>query len=148
MKCGEAQKFLSAYQDGRLSSEEAAQMKEHLSACLSCQSEERVLSEIWNTLSVLEPIEPSHNFRARFWQRVREEEELQKSPWERFMHLWNQNVYARPVFALASLILVSLLGTVVALKLIPQDSIYQPKSPIMQWAEGAPRNLRSGGFSL
>ena len=75
MKCKDAHKLLSAYQDGRLSPEENAQLRDHLAACSACQEEERALSDIWSMLKVLKPIEPSPDCRARFWAKAREEEE-------------------------------------------------------------------------
>lgn len=150
MKCKDVQKLLSAYQDGRLTRDENIPLKDHLSWCPACQKEERALSDIWSMLTTLKPIEPSPDFRARFWGKVHDEETLQKSPWKQFIRQWREHFYiARPAFALASLVLVTLLGTLVALKLMPQGSVHvQHKSPIIQWAESAPQDLRSGGFSL
>jgi hypothetical protein len=101
-------------------------------------------------LSAIEPIEPSSDFKTRFWQRVQEHEELEKRLWDRLIDLWRDNFYfVRPAVALSSLILVSFLGTITALKLIPQNAFDQKyKSPIMQWTKTTLRDLKTGGFSL
>ena len=85
MDCEKIRELLTAYQDGVLPANEAAEIKTHLLGCQGCQTEERLLKETWNMLNVLEPIEPSPDFRARFWERVREEE--RKTSWLSFPRL-------------------------------------------------------------
>ena len=150
MKCKEVQKSLSVYQDGRLNPDQEISLKDHLSGCAACQKEERALSEVRSALKSLESVEPSPDFKARLWERIRQEEELEKNPWMRLMHMRHEQRYlARPAFALTSLILAAWLGTLAALKLMPQDFIYrQYKSPILQWSESTTGDLKSGGFNL
>ena len=71
MRCKEVNKLLSAYQDGRLTQKEREEVRGHLQTCASCQKEERLLLNIWDMMNLLDPVEPSTDFKARFWQRVR-----------------------------------------------------------------------------
>ncbi len=88
--------LLSAYLDGELSAAEEARVKSHLAACPACRTEEHELTVSWGLLGSLQPIEPSPAFRARFWERVkREEEAWQWFSWSRlapvfagFMGIW------------------------------------------------------------
>ena len=151
MNCNETAKLLSAHQDGSLTSGEETEMRAHLAVCATCQKEERLLSELWTTLKVLEPIEPSPNFRARFWQKVREEEDIQESWLRRSIRSWHEIIrIARPAFALTSIVLAVVLGTFVALRIVPPSSPIAERedSPIMEWAKSVPSHAGRGGFRL
>lgn len=84
MNCKQVQEFLPAYMDAALEPEAAAGVRTHLSACTACRQEEKLLSLTWDALGALPAIEPSPNFRARFWERVRREELKTKSWWSVF----------------------------------------------------------------
>jgi predicted anti-sigma-YlaC factor YlaD len=77
MTCEQIQEKLPAYQDGELSAENEKAIKTHLDVCEVCRKEEKLLSESWEMLGDLKSIEPSPNFEARFWARVRQEESKQ-----------------------------------------------------------------------
>lgn len=79
MNCKEVQELLPAYEGMVLTAPETAEVKNHLATCKSCQREFDLLSATWAMLEVLEPIQPSADFRARFWEKVRQEEE--KKSW-------------------------------------------------------------------
>lgn len=81
MKCEEIKNLLPAYQDGELSPGKAEETRVHLTGCASCQKEEQLLSTTWDLLGSLEPIEPSPDFRARLWEKIRAEEE-RKPRWQ------------------------------------------------------------------
>jgi anti-sigma factor RsiW len=74
MKCKNAVLVLPAYLDHCLSQGQEAEVREHLDLCPSCREEVRSLSDAWDILGVLEPIQLSPDFRARFWAKVRREE--------------------------------------------------------------------------
>lgn len=149
MKCKEVQELLSAYQDGHLCSGEALGVKNHIQNCPACQQEEQALAHAWNMLKVLEPIEPSPYFKTRFWQRVREEESAQQDRRAGFIYSWMQfSVIARPAFALASIVLVSLLGLMFALHSLPRDPSSADQSPIVRWAQSDNPSAHNGGFTL
>ena len=77
MTCEKIQEMLPAYQDGELSAENEKAVKAHLEECAACQREEQLLPASWEMLGELKPIEPSPDFQARFWARVRQEEAKQ-----------------------------------------------------------------------
>lgn len=74
MNCKQTQASLSAYQDKELSPLDASAVKAHLDDCRACQDELQQISRAWEMLSSLGTIEPSPNFKARFWEKVRREE--------------------------------------------------------------------------
>lgn len=67
--------LLPAFLDNALDEGTAKLVKSHLELCSACRKEEELLTESWSLLGSLETIEPSPSFRARFWERVRSEEE-------------------------------------------------------------------------
>ena len=79
MNCDHICEKLTAFLDGALTPSEAADVSAHLRVCTACHDEKLVLSKTWDMLAVLEPIEPSPDFRVRFWERVRQEEERKRS---------------------------------------------------------------------
>lgn len=85
MKCDRANFLLSVELDKALSSEEAAELRAHLETCATCRAEQQLLAASWEFLGELKPIEPSPTFRARFWERVRQEEAEAKSWWNVFV---------------------------------------------------------------
>lgn len=143
MKCEEIQELLSLRQDIKISSENESKITEHLAVCEGCRSEDRSLSQVWALLKSWEPIQPSSDFKARFWLILREDE---KEGWSDF---WEQFMFeVRPVFALVSIILVAVFGIVVALKILPVNDYSSEKSPVIQWAQETPDNFKTGGFLL
>jgi anti-sigma factor RsiW len=71
--------FLSAYLDNALDAATASRVKTHLRTCPECRNEERLLAVSWSLLGSLEPVQPSPDFRARFWEKVRAEEDKKRS---------------------------------------------------------------------
>lgn len=74
MKCKEIKPLLTLFLDNQLPGKEAQEVKAHLDACSLCSKELKLLKESWNLLDEWEPVVPSPNFKAAFWQRVSQEE--------------------------------------------------------------------------
>ena len=147
MRCKDVLKLLLAYQDGRLTQKEQEEVQGHLPTCSSCQEVGRRHLEIWDMLNMLEPVKPSSNFKAQFWQRVRQEELKEQNWWTGLIDSWKQwGVTARPAFAFTSVLAVSILGTLIALKVLPEIASEGNKSPILQWAQSTSKGFIGGGF--
>jgi hypothetical protein len=86
MNCKDIQELLPAYEGQVLTAPETAEVKGHLAACKLCQKELGLLSAAWAMLGVLEPIQPSAEFRPQFWEKVRREEE-RRHAWFAFPRL-------------------------------------------------------------
>ncbi len=71
MKCKKVRKELTAYLDGELKDKKRRIISEHLEGCPDCKKEFIILSQQDELLGQMETIEPSVNFRAQFWQKVR-----------------------------------------------------------------------------
>jgi anti-sigma factor RsiW len=80
--------LLPAYLDHAMDGPAAARIKDHLNACAECRAEEQALAASWNALAALAPIEPSPDFRARFWARIRREEDEAAYSWRRLAPLF------------------------------------------------------------
>jgi len=89
MNCASIQEDLSAYQDGELSLQQSREINVHLAGCSMCRNQLVRSREVWDALGTLPEIEPSADFRARFWQKVRDEEIQTPSrgwfPWTRWL---------------------------------------------------------------
>jgi len=86
MKCEDVQNKLVDLQMGFLEHQHAQEMETHLAGCMACREESKLFSGTWAILNEWRPVEPSAAFRARFWEKVREEEN-QKSSWFGFPRL-------------------------------------------------------------
>ena len=79
MECKNVVNALPAYLDLALNKGEESDIKGHLAQCPDCRNEALLLSSSWNALGVLESIQPSEDFRARFWARARREEKAREA---------------------------------------------------------------------
>jgi len=74
MTCNEIRQQFSAYLDGELPADQAADVREHLAKCPDCAREYRLIASTWEMLLADEDVEPSADFARNFWQRIRHEQ--------------------------------------------------------------------------
>ena len=73
MNCGQTEKKLVAYLDGKLAIAERRQMEAHLATCAACQERAAEFRSVWDVLDELPALEPSTAFDNRVRARVRQE---------------------------------------------------------------------------
>ncbi|MGM9998249.1 MAG: zf-HC2 domain-containing protein [Candidatus Bruticola sp.] len=75
LDCQECTDKLLDYEDGLLSSADAAKVRTHLEECAECSRYQHALREGWKNLGLVFPqdIEPDPNFKIRFWKTVGQE---------------------------------------------------------------------------
>lgn len=73
MNCDMISSKLSAYLDRELPEQEAKAVAAHVAECARCVALLREYSQTEAFLNKSKPIQPSTDFRARFWQKAREE---------------------------------------------------------------------------
>jgi anti-sigma factor RsiW len=73
MNCGQTEKKLVAYLDGKLAIAERRQMEAHLAICTACQERAAGFRSVWDVLDELPPLAPSPAFDNRVRARVRQE---------------------------------------------------------------------------
>lgn len=78
MKCNQVQKKMSAYLDNELTDKESRSIAEHLNQCPDCQKEYNLLDSQEKYLATLTQVEPSTNFRTKFWSRAKLNEQTEK----------------------------------------------------------------------
>lgn len=113
MNCQRIQESFLDYQDGRLTTAEAAAVREHLKTCLDCQREWAGLQEISLKLDRLPPVEPSPRLRTQFYAMLETHQRAadSRSPFvlmrSRLDRLFSAILPARPAlqFALACFLL-------------------------------------------
>jgi len=81
MKCAKIRKRLSAFMDGEVSEEEKRQISIHLEFCDRCQQELVELTQVADTLSLIEKAQVSPYFMARLKQRIAEEKPRRHVYW-------------------------------------------------------------------
>lgn len=74
MDCLQAKKLISIYIDGQLDANQEAFLTTHLKQCPNCQKIYEEYLKTWESLSNFKPLEPSSNFNAIFWERVKQPE--------------------------------------------------------------------------
>ena len=75
MKCRNAQKKLSAYQDRELDPRDQEEISRHLLSCQSCREQYAELERVWQTLGGLEEIRPDPWFYRQLARKIREPRE-------------------------------------------------------------------------
>jgi anti-sigma factor RsiW len=73
MNCGQTEKKLVAYLDGKLAIAERRQMEAHLALCTACQERAAGFRSVWDVLDELSALAPSPAFDNRVRARVRQE---------------------------------------------------------------------------
>lgn len=131
MHCDKIIERLPAFQDGALTPPETQEVRSHLTSCPRCRDDMELLSRTWNALALLKPLTPSPDFRARFWERVREEDAA-RIPLADFPRLlWGlQFTLTTAVFLLGVFVSLNL-----ASRMIPQDLTSAP--PLTRWAQAS-----------
>jgi predicted anti-sigma-YlaC factor YlaD len=110
MNCRQIRKKLSAFQDGELSAGERTQVSTHLCNCPSCRSVYAELEDVWQSLNMINEIEPSPGFnRNLYWKIHAPADQCQKQWFPRFWQLFPANVFT-VVLLLTGLVLGAFLG--------------------------------------
>lgn len=74
MNCKKVVQTLPDYLSHALGETETERVRVHLDLCPECREESRLLMATWDILGLIEPVQPSADFRARFWEKVRQQE--------------------------------------------------------------------------
>ncbi|MDD3656678.1 MAG: zf-HC2 domain-containing protein [Atribacterota bacterium] len=89
-KCQNIQEYIEDYLEGRLSTEESAEIEEHLNSCSDCQKEFQAWQNLYqklNSLSLSEEQLPT-DFTDQVMQKITQEESIVvQSWWEKAHHL-------------------------------------------------------------
>jgi anti-sigma factor RsiW len=91
MDCEKVYRKLSSYIDNELRSEEKQLISEHVGHCEKCAAELNVLKREEAFLRQVHDVQPSSDFRARFWERVRNEEAagaVRRTFWDVLIQRW------------------------------------------------------------
>jgi hypothetical protein len=96
MKCEHVIKKLSAYIDGELAAPDREAVELHMEQCSGCREELEALNKQNEYIKDVPLIEPSTGFRARLWERLRDEKARQTLPWP----------YWLPIPAMSMLLLI------------------------------------------
>lgn len=75
MTCNNIRSELPGFRNLKSEDPKRAAVQSHLDGCESCRMEAARLTTLWETLGADLRIMPSADFRARFWERVRQEDE-------------------------------------------------------------------------
>lgn len=73
MNCGQTEKKLVGYLDGKLAVAERRQLEAHLAICTACQERAAGFRSVWDVLDELPALAPSPAFDNRVRSRVRQE---------------------------------------------------------------------------
>lgn len=73
MNCGQTEKKLVAYLDGKLAIAERRQVEAHLAICTACQERAAGFRSVWDVLDELPALVPSPAFDNRVRSHVRQE---------------------------------------------------------------------------
>lgn len=98
-KCKKTRKYLSSFIEGEIAEELRLDIEAHLRACPGCRKEKELLARSWTILETWPAVEPSPDFKARFWQEVEALEHRRKIPWS-YLFKWRLAPVLAAVFIL------------------------------------------------
>lgn len=81
MTCTDVRLELATYRNLKKENPVRAAIESHLVSCSACQAEDQRLTTVWEALEMVPTIAPSPDFRARFWEKVRQAEEAENPFW-------------------------------------------------------------------
>lgn len=113
MKCEEVRTILAD------AAEETAitlppELASHLAACRDCGRLQSELAQTWKMLDSWCEVEPSADFRARFWRRVERRESRQS--WAGWWESWAESLVPRRAAAALVLVLLIVAGAVLIIQ--------------------------------
>ena len=127
MKCHNAQKKFSAYQDRELKPREQEEISSHLLNCQSCREEYQKLDLVWQTLAELEEIHPGPWFYRQIVRKIREPRQQGLLP--NFQRVFR--LMPSPVIASILLVIGILAGTYLGSILARHDLLPSQNAPLI-----------------
>ncbi|HVP77086.1 MAG TPA: zf-HC2 domain-containing protein [Thermodesulfobacteriota bacterium] len=126
MKCHNAQKKLSAYQDRELDPKDQEQVKSHLLSCRDCREQFAELERVWKVVGQFEEIRPDPWFYRQLLRKIEEPRQQGLGPTiERFFQPLRTPAIA-PILLAIGILAGAYLGNILARSdLFP----FQPAQP-------------------
>jgi anti-sigma factor RsiW len=118
MKCFQAQKRFSAFQDGELTSQEEERVSRHLESCSACRERYAEMEKIWQALGDFKEISPEPGFYGQLVKKINESYET-CSP---VGFQWLFQFFSSPWVASTLLLAGILIGTFLGNILVKSDS--------------------------
>jgi predicted anti-sigma-YlaC factor YlaD len=81
MNCRHIQKKLTAFQDGELNADERLLVSTHLQSCPSCRSVYADMEKVWQSLKMIDEIEPSSRFNRDLYWNIHISANQHKQQW-------------------------------------------------------------------
>jgi len=106
MHCRQIQKKLTAFQDGELNADERVLVSTHLRSCPSCRSVYADMEEVWQSLDMINEIEPSSGFYRHLYWKIHAPANHHQRQW----FPWFLQLFPTPVVTLELLLIGLLLG--------------------------------------
>jgi anti-sigma factor RsiW len=114
MKCRNAQKKLSAYQDRELEPREEEQVRNHLLSCPACREQYAEFERAWQTLGGLEEIQPDPWFYRQLVRKIKEPHEQALLPTLQHVFRFFRTPAAVSIILIIGLLAGSYLGSILA----------------------------------
>jgi hypothetical protein len=68
--CKEMKAYIACLENGQIGGRHAKAFNNHMKRCTTCRERLDQIKQVWDWLDALPVIEPSSDFKARFWMRV------------------------------------------------------------------------------
>ena len=113
MNCEEVKKYIGAFLEGDLSTEEENNFKVHTEACPHCREEVEAHKKTWQMLEQWEDMEPSPSFTADFWKAVEKDPEASSIGAPSWWQVFSETVasaftYRVPAWGVIALLMVAI----------------------------------------
>jgi predicted anti-sigma-YlaC factor YlaD len=106
MNCRHIQKKLTAFQDGELNADERLLVSTHLQCCPSCRSVYADMEKVWQSLNMIDEIEPSSRFNRDLYWKIHTSANQHRHQW----FSWVLQLLPTPAVTVAILLIGVSLG--------------------------------------
>jgi anti-sigma factor RsiW len=110
MKCSQAQKKLSAFQDGELKPQERAKVLDHLESCSACHERYAEMEKVWQALGDLKEILPEPGFYGQLVKKINESNETPSSAGFQWIFQFLSSPWATSTLLIAGILIGTFLG--------------------------------------
>jgi anti-sigma factor RsiW len=112
MKCLQAQKRFSAFQDGELTSQEEEKVSKHLESCSACRERFAEVEKVWQALGDFKEILPDPEFYEQLVKKINESSETPSPVSFQWLFQFSSSPWAASTLLVTGILLGTFLGNI------------------------------------
>jgi anti-sigma factor RsiW len=112
MKCFQAQKRFSAFQDGELKPQEQERVSRHLKSCSACRERYEEMEKVWRALGDFKGILPQPGFYGQLVKKINKSNETRSPAGFQWLFQFFSSPWVASTLLLAGILIGTFLGNI------------------------------------